>query len=242
MKIIERIRTFVNRRRDSLRRVDVSSEFTRRLFHANAGMQDVGNLHAFSTAIRNLPTDHPIVEIGSFCGLSTNIIRHYQRQFGKMNPLFCSDKWEFEGAQPGKTIPGTNITYDAYRQFVKDNFMRNVRFFAADCLPYTVEVFSDEFFELWGARSAVSDVFGQRVQMGGGISFSYIDGNHTYDFARRDFENVDRFLDVGGYILFDDSADACPFAGVKHLMKELKQNPRYELALQCPNYLFRKRS
>ena len=50
-----------------------------------------------------------------------------------------------------------------------------------------------------------SDVFGRSFQLGGPISFCYIDGNHTDDLAKRDFENCDRYLEKGGFVLFDDS-------------------------------------
>jgi hypothetical protein len=59
-------------------------------------------------------------------------------------------------------------------------------------------------------------------------------------FARRDFEGVDAHLEVGGLILFDDSADFGPF-GTTHLMKELAVHPRYEVVAKNPNYLVRKK-
>jgi len=34
-----------------------------------------------------------------------------------------------------------------------------------------------------------------------------VDRDHTYDQSIRDFRNVNRFLEVGGFIIFDDSAD-----------------------------------
>lgn len=75
--------------------------------------------------------------------------------------------------------------------------------------------------------------------MGGSFSFCYIDGNHTYDYVRRDFENIDKYLDVGGYILFDDSADHNPF-GLTKLMKEIMKKKNYKLIMKNPNYLFMK--
>ena len=75
--------------------------------------------------------------------------------------------------------------------------------------------------------------------MGGEISFCYIDGNHTYDFAKRDFENLDPYLELGGLVLFDDSSDLDTF-GLTRLMKEIKRNKKYELVMKNPNYLFKK--
>jgi hypothetical protein len=62
------------------------------------------------------------------------------------------------------------------------------------------------------SRSAI-DVFGRNVVLGGSLSFCYIDGNHTYGFAKRDFENKDRFLAPGGFIFFDDSGDGSGWEG-----------------------------
>lgn len=75
---------------------------------------------------------------------------------------------------------------------------------------------------------------------GGEISFSYIDGNHTYAFAKRDFENTDRVLVSGGFILFDDSSDDSTWE-VNRLTREIAAGQRYELISKTPNYLFRKR-
>src|SRR5688572_31321356 len=60
-------------------------EFVDWLRFANAGMLDTGNLYCYEYAIKNLPSDNPIIEVGSFCGLSTNLIAFYLQQFSKNN-------------------------------------------------------------------------------------------------------------------------------------------------------------
>jgi hypothetical protein len=214
-------------------------EFIDWLSFANAGMLNKGNLYCFELAISNLPSDAPILEIGSFCGLSTNAINFYLSKYKKSNKLITSDKWIFENAENGKTIKNSEIGFLEYRNFVVESFKRNVGFFSSKNLPYTIEVFSDDFFELWVKKSEVTDVFNRNIQLGGPISFAYIDGNHTYEFAKRDFENTDTFLEKGGYILFDDSSNFSPF-GCAKLMKEIERNSNYELVIKNPNYLFRK--
>jgi hypothetical protein len=79
------------------------------------------------------------------------------------------------------------------------------------------------------------------VTFGGPIAFAYIDGNHAYDFARRDFENTDRFLVPGGFILFDDSADGSEFE-VTRVVQEVLNSDAYEIVAKNPNYLLRKRT
>ena len=78
------------------------------------------------------------------------------------------------------------------------------------------------------------------MTLGGDIGFCYIDGNHTYDFARRDFENTDRALVKGGFILFDDSSDDSHWE-VNRLVREIAAGSDYALISKHPNYLFRKR-
>jgi len=102
-----------------------------------------------------------------------------------------------------------------------------------------VEMFSDEFFAAWERREAERDVLGRDVTLGGPISLCYIDGNHSYAFARRDFENADRHLENGGFILFDDSGDGSGWE-VCRVVKEVIKGGRYEMVARNPNYLFRK--
>jgi hypothetical protein len=117
--------------------------------------------------------------------------------------------------------------------------MRNVEFFSPKSKPHTIESTSDEFFALWNKSETTCDIFGRTIKLGGKISFCYVDGNHTYEFAKRDFHNVNTHLELGGYVLFDDSSDANLF-GLTRLMKEIKRNQYYKLVMTNPNYLFKK--
>ena len=209
------------------------------LCFANAGLLHKGNIYSMNRAIKNLPSDNPVLEIGSFCGLSANVISYLLFKHNRSNRIFCSDKWVFEGSESGGNLGNSSISHESYREFVKSTYMRNVAFFSAENKPYAIEVFSDEFFDWWRRNITVNDVFNREVKLGGNISFCFVDGNHTYDFARRDFENTDKYLDVGGYILFDDTSDIDAF-GLRKLMKEIQNNGRYKLVMKNPNYLFLK--
>lgn len=154
--------------------------------------------------------------------------------------MITCDKWIFEGSEKGRYLGDSDVLHSEYKAFVKETFIRNISMFSRSNLPYHMEVTSDEFFKLWSDKEVVADIFGREIELGGEISFCYIDGNHTYDFARRDFENTDRYLEKGGLILFDDSYDGSPF-GCARLMKELVRNRDYELVIKNPNYLFRKK-
>ena len=83
-----------------------------------------------------------------------------------------------------------------------------------------------------------TDVFGRAVTLGGLLSFCYVDGNHSYEGVKCDFENCDAFLEPGGFILFDDST--LKSFGVHRLMPEVLATGRYQLAAKNPNHLFQK--
>jgi Methyltransferase domain len=217
--------------------LNLTDDFIAWISLANAGMLNKGNLLCFDYAIRNLPSKNPIVEIGSFCGLSTNLLAHFQRKHGAENQIFNCDRWEFEGADGN--VGDSSIPHGEFRAYVRDSYIRNVKMFSRDRLPRTIEMLSDDFFAAWKARATTTDVFGRSTKLGGPISFCYIDGNHEYDFARQDFENTDRFLEPGGFVLFDDSADGSKWE-VCRVIEEVKQMPNYRLVIKNPNYLFQK--
>jgi hypothetical protein len=207
---------------------------------ANAGMLYRGNLLSFDHAIKNLKDDAPIVEIGSFCGLSANFLTYYKRLNGRTNRLFTCDAWIFPGARLGQLLGQYSmVTHDEYREFVRDSFLRNVQLFSRNDLPHTIEAQSADFFAAWRQKAAVKDVFGRDVTLGGRVGFVYIDGDHAYEAAKLDFEMTDEFLEPGGFVLFDDSGDASG-CEVCRVIEEVKASGRYEVVIANPNYLFRK--
>jgi hypothetical protein len=217
----------------------ISDEYVKWLCFVNAGMLDTGNLYCFDHAIKNIPGDLPMVEIGSFCGLSTNLLAHYRRLNGRSNVLYTCDAWKFEGAEPGQALGGSIVSHDEYGAFARETFLRNVRMFSRDRLPHTVEKLSGDFFAAWRRGDEVTDVFGQTARLGGPIGFVYIDGDHSYAGARLDFDLSDQSLAPGGFMLFDDSADGSGWEVCK-VIEEVKATGRYEVVIANPNYLFRK--
>jgi len=240
-KLFKKVRRFYNMIHNKLNVKTISDEYINWLTYANAGMLDRGNIYAMKYAIENLPSNNPVLEIGSFCGLSINVMSYLLMLNNCDNEIINCDRWIFEGAEQGGKMAGSHITHKDYRGFVSASYKRNVEFFSASNKPHTIESYSDELFHAWKNNEIKTDIFNRTVQLGGKISFAYIDGNHTYDFAKRDFENVDRYLDNGGFILFDDSFDANQF-GLSKLMNEIKQMDGYKLIMKNPNYLFQKKS
>jgi hypothetical protein len=218
--------------------VNIQDEFVSWLTFANSGMLSKGNLLCFDYAIRNLPAEGAMVEIGVCAGLSTNLLAYYRARHGVSGPFFNCDAWRFEGVV-GQTLGKSGVRHDDYRAFVRESYLRNVRMFSGRDLPHTIELLSDDFFAAWGRREDRTDVFGRPAKLGGAISFCYIDGDHGYAQSRRDFENVDRHLAPGGFILFDDSADGTIFE-CGRVVAEVKAMPNYRVVVKNPNYLVQK--
>lgn len=240
MVVINKIKRLLNKARKQEEINYISDEFIDWLCFANAGMLERGNIWCFDYAISNLPSLAPMIEIGSFCGLSTNVMNYLKLKHGVENKLICSDAWEFEGAEEAGTLgKHPYIQHQEYKEFVKSNFKKNISFFSRHDLPFAIELKSNDFFDQWRQKKNVNDVFGRTTQLGEKISFAYIDGNHTYNAVLCDFQNVDSFLEIGGFILFDDSADGSGWE-VCQVVNEISKSPRYQLIKKNPNYLFKK--
>lgn len=216
----------------------IHDEYFSWLGYANAGMLERGNLYSMDYAIGHLPSPAPILEIGSFCGLSTNAITHLKRKHGVKNPLITCDKWEFENIDGRSHIPNSPVPFSAYKTFARDSYIRNIKMFSADDLPFTFEMTADEFFAEWKEHKDCTDILGRALRFGGGISFCYVDGNHTYEYAKRDFLNCDTYLETGGFILFDDST--LGEFSLHELMPEIIALSRYRLVAANPYHLFQK--
>jgi hypothetical protein len=220
----------------------VWTEYLDWLSFVNMGVLARGNIACFDYAMANLPSQAPFLEIGSFCGLSANVLTYLKSRRGLTNPLYTCDPWLFSGAQLGVKLGDSPfVTHDGYREFVKQSYLTSVKAFSENDLPRTLEMTSDEFFRLWAAGGEHRDVFGRPVSLGGMFSFCYIDGNHAFDFARRDFENCDRYLQPGGFLMFDDTADSSGWES-RDVMDVVKKTGRYDLLATNPNYFFKKKS
>lgn len=219
--------------------IEVTDDFVKWLCFANAGMLDPGNRYLMDYALSRLRSDAPLLEIGTFCGLSANLLTHYKRKHGLRNKLITCDRWDFEiGDADRERVGGSHVSFSDYKGFVRETYLRNARMFSGDDLPFTIEATSQELFEMWRQGKETRDVFGRGIKLGGAFSFCYVDGNHSYEGAKEDFVNCDKFLETEGFLLFDDSTLGA--FGVWQLMPEVSATGRYQLAAQNPNHLFKK--
>jgi len=120
-----------------------------------------------------------------------------------------------------------------------ETFRRNVTLFSGDRLPHHIELNSDAFFAAWAGSEQKVEFFGNAVQLGGPIAFAYIDGEHTYEQSTKDLQNVDCYLDQGGFIIFDDSADYGS-RGSTLTAQEAAMSAGYEVVAKNRHYCLRK--
>ncbi len=216
-----------------------------------AGMLHPGNVYAFNYALRRLPETGAVLEIGSFAGLSANVISWLLRKHQAETRLFfCCDPWVYDGYHDvsRKEDPEyleyfegcAHVTREAYTNFIRESFMRNTQLFSKGFLPHAFHLTSDAFFDAWHEKRMLTDVFHAPVTLGGPLAFVYVDGDHSYEQASRDVEHALKHLVPGGFLLLDDSADFWKYGSVR-LARELKRRKGLELVMKNPNYLFVKR-
>lgn len=210
------------------------------------GMLHPGNIYLMDQAIREMPDGGAVLEIGSYGGLSANVLRYLMQKHGRNAPLFCCDAWVYEGLHDA-TVPAgpwmdgrADVLRTDYMAYIKTSFIQAAKLLWPNDLPKAVHLDSDTFFEAWREGKFLKDVFEREVKLGGPISFAYIDGNHAYDYAKRDFDNVAEFLLPGALVLLDDSAKHQHFGSAK-LAREIQGHPDFEVVRANPHYLFRKK-
>ncbi len=210
------------------------------------GMLNNGNISLLDYAITHLPKEGCVLEIGSYGGLSSNLIIYLLRKHNKSNPFFTCDAWIYEGfndhlkASADANIDGrTDVSRADYSLYMKNAFMNSVRFLHPQHLPFSFHMTSALFMDNWNGGENQTDIFERSVPLGGGISLAYIDGGHSYEVAWNDFLQVSSHLVVGGFILLDDSADGQNF-GSAQMMAQIKKDGRFRVIAKNPNYLVQK--
>ncbi|WP_420571722.1 class I SAM-dependent methyltransferase [Kordia sp.] len=196
-------------------------------------------------AIQHMPNDGIVLEIGSYAGLSTNVMLHLLHKYHKKHTFVGCDAWIYEGFNDHtgiieKHIDGKpDVSRTDYVAYLKNAFINAATLLHPNTKPYTCHLASDAFFEKWNANDVFIDVFDRTFSIQQKISFCYIDGDHSYEQTKKDFENVDSKLKVNGFILLDDSAKHLQF-GSSDFIKEIKKNEKYEIIDNNPNYLIKK--
>jgi hypothetical protein len=188
-----------------------------------------------------MPKNGNVIEISSYGGLRTNLLLYLLKKYNRNEKLFNYYPFTYEGYEDYKctvdeNVDGRNdITRLEYMEHIKQSYVSSNKFLSKGNLPHTFELRSDHFFQKYITKESLIDLFGNEVTLGSPISFTYID--HSYAAAKKEFDNISKFLLIGGFVLFDDSQDGLNM-GSSLLMKEMNIN--FNLVDKNPNYLFQK--
>jgi predicted O-methyltransferase YrrM len=211
------------------------------------GMLHPGNIYLMDWAIERMPAGGCMLEIGTYGGLSANLICYLARKHRQSHPFFTCDPWIYEGFYDHLGSPVTHVdgrpdlARTDYMRYIRDAYISATKLLSGDRLPYSVQCTSSAFFDRWERNEEATDVFGRTVKLGGAISFAYIDGDHALEVAQKDFASVAKRLLPGGLVLVDDSAKGLPY-GSSAMMGILTAREDFEVVARNPNYLLRKKS
>jgi hypothetical protein len=145
-----------------------------------------------------------IVEIGSYCGLSTMALaKGSSRNQGI--PIFAIDPHEY-------VDPDGSVRRGRWDYVPRDNiaFFKNVLFSGMAEIVRPINLPS------WTAAAGWDRP----------ISLLWVDGNHGYEAVRKDFADWSKFVIQGGYIVFHDSID--PADGPCQVVQEVLQEGSFE--------------
>lgn len=250
--LIKVMKAFIKSVKNSLRSQRVKKiefdPFIERLGSTLIGrdMLHEGNIFLFNHGLKNIPDKGFILEIGSYAGMSANLINHLLTKHQKSRKIFSCDPWIYEGfldknQGSSQFIDGrSDIERTSYNAYIKQAYMEACYLLSKHNLPYAFQYYSDDFFQFWKSTLEKKDLFDRTCQLGGSLAFTYIDGDHSYEQAKKDFDNTFELTVSGGFILLDDSGKGMPFGSAK-LALELKGRNDIEVVFANPNYLLRKR-
>ena len=209
------------------------------------GMLHEGNIYLMDYAIKNMPNDGVVFEIGSYAGLSTNVMLHLLNTHNKEHLFIGCDAWIYEGLNDSKEVikkhidGRDDISRTDYETYIRTAFINSINLLHPNRKPFTCHLTSDAFFKIWNTTNEFTDIFNRTFSINKEISFCYIDGNHSFEQTKKDFENVDLKLKINGFIFIDDSAKHLKF-GSSTFITEIKKNTKYKVIDNNPNYLIQK--
>ena len=124
-------------------------------------------------------TSGEILEIGSFKGKSTVVLAKSLKLINNNNCVIAVDPMTL----PASTDPTTDSTSSLYSEFKK-----NLRDHNVDSVVEFYQMFSQDLSLGWNRK----------------LRFLWIDGDHTYSGAKRDFEIFSPFLNPGAIVALHD--------------------------------------
>ena len=164
-------------------------------------------------------------------------------KYNLVNKIITTDPFKF--TENDEALLGIGKRMDEYEIYIKKQFITNMEFWSKKFEIFSFDLDSNSFFRRWELNEKSISMFGNHINMGGQISFVFIDGDHSYEQTLKDFINVDKYLQKNGLIIFDDSGKYHEDAiggknGVYRVVKECIQTKRYKVLHENPNFLVQK--
>ncbi len=218
-------------------------EYVERLLCTVPGMMDRGNIYLMDFVIKNLSSNLPILEIGSFSGLSACLLRYLLDKYQKQNDIICVDPFIYEGWMKEDTEgigKNKSINRVEYLNHVKASFKNNTSLFCKHQVPFLFEMTSDEFFKRWSQNNSLTDKYDKNISGQRKFSFCFVDGGHSYNQTMRDLKNCATHSERLAFVLVDDSdkhsvleSSKATFDFVKSEdVKIVKENPHVLLQIK----------
>jgi len=160
-----------------------------------------------------MPEGSVIVEIGSLLGKTAIAMASVTDQ-----PIVCIDPHDCESWVSPKGINAPRETRDWRHQMgdTYDIFIENLEAFGVRDQVEVVRQYSDQAAKEWDGRK---------------IGMLFIDGDHSYEWCKHDFEAFEPYFIPGALVVFHDY-DPIIFPGVFRYVSELLQTRRIRQQLQ----------
>jgi SAM-dependent methyltransferase len=212
-----------------------------RQFLSIPGQCDEEKLLALCDITRLLPAGD-MLEVGCLYGRSAFALGHLAQRH-ELGSLICVDPWNSgeladQGAQ-ASVLNAEHVHIDfqgIFRIYLSavallDN-VGYIRRTSAAALPVYQEALRQGVLH--------SPELGS-IPLAGHLSLLHIDGNHRYDFVRKDVETWSPYLAPGGWLLLDDYVWAFG-DGPRRVGDELLATPQYDSAFVSGDTLFLRRT
>lgn len=151
-----------------------------------------------------MPEGSVIVEIGSLLGKTAIAMASVTDQ-----PIVCIDPHDAESwvAPRGINAPEEEKDWRHQMGDTYDLFIENLEEFGVRDKIEVIRQYSDQAAKEWDGRK---------------IGMLFIDGDHSYEWVRHDFEAFEQYFIEGAIVVFHDY-DAIHFPGVFRYVSELMQ-------------------
>ena len=166
--------------------------------HSNTSIGECDNLYKLACQVR----DGCIVEVGSYHGRTSVALALAVQSAGHAIPVYCIEPHNYSKGIFGHEF-GSKDRVKFFQNMLDANVVEIIRL---------VNLSSAEASKAWDISK--------------NIALLWIDGDHTYEGAKMDFDCWDPFVKVGGIIAVHDTLP--PFTGPKQMVDEALESGRYK--------------